>query len=82
MIASDRLTLSDGINEWSVLNQVFGNVSSEDGNVFNELPFEGIMGIGKHILTLNKHRNVLENLLQAGCLRKHMLSFDLNDKNS
>lgn len=73
------MELSDGINSWVIHNQVFGSVNEEDGSVFNELPFEGIMGIGKHILTLNKHRNVLENLIESECLNKKVISFDLRE---
>jgi len=40
------------------------------------------MGIGKHILTLNKHHNILENLIENECLRKNVISFDLNNDKS
>lgn len=58
-----------------------GSVEQEDGSVFMGLPFQGIMGIGKHSLTLNGHRNILENLIYSGCLRKNLISFNLNDDN-
>lgn len=59
-----------------------GSVEQEDGSVFMGLPFQGIMGIGKHSLTLNGHRNILENLINSGCFRKNLISFDLNDDNT
>jgi len=58
-----------------------GSVEQEDGSVFMGLPFQGIMGIGKHSLTLNGHRNILENLIQSNCLSKNLISFNLNDDN-
>jgi len=45
-----------------ILGQVFGSVYNEDGDVFGDLPFQGILGIGKHALTLKGHRNLMENL--------------------
>lgn len=57
-----------------------GSVEEEDGSVFMGLPFQGIMGIGKHSLTLNGHHNILENLIYNGCLRNNVISFDLNEE--
>lgn len=67
---------------WTVYDQVMGSVEQEDGSVFMGLPFQGIMGIGKHSLTLNGHRNILENLIYNGCLKHNVISFDLNEEHN
>lgn len=63
------------IGPFTVFNQTFGMIETQDGNVFNEVPFEGILGLAFSSMAANGVTPFFDSIIQQKALVHNEFAF-------
>ncbi|CAK0898266.1 unnamed protein product, partial [Prorocentrum cordatum] len=63
------------VGPFTVYNQTFGMIQVQDGKVFEEVPFEGILGLGFPSMSANGVTPFFDNVVKQKTLSKSEFSF-------
>lgn len=63
------------IGPFTVAKQTFGLIQTEFGNVFDEVPFEGIVGLAWPKMSANGVTPFFDNIIDQGVLNKNQFAF-------
>jgi cathepsin D len=71
-INEDSVSLADGV---TIKGQRFAEILKEDGEVFNDTKFSGILGLGFKNLSAMKSPTVFDNLIESKILKDNLIAF-------
>jgi hypothetical protein len=74
-VNQDNVMLSDGI---VIKNQKFAEILKQEGDVFNDTKFSGIMGLGFKSLSAMNKATVFDNLIDTKILKQNLIAFYLS----
>lgn len=63
------------IGPFTVFNQTFGMIEVQNGTVFDEVPFEGILGLAFYAMSANGVQPFFENVIQQKALAHNEFAF-------
>jgi hypothetical protein len=63
------------IGPFTVFNQTFGMIETQNGTVFNEVPFEGILGLAFSSMSANGVKPFFDSIIQQKALRRNEFAF-------
>lgn len=68
------------VGPFSVYNQTFGMIEDETGEVFNSLPFEGILGLSFKSMAAGGHTPFFDNVISQSALKNNEFAFYFSTK--
>lgn len=69
------------IGPFTVYNQTFGMIQTQDGKVFDEVPFEGILGLAFPQMSANGVTPFFDNIIHQHALKKNEFAFYFSPDN-
>lgn len=76
---SGQLSKDDiSIGGITIPQQSFGEILNEEGNIFQDAPFSGIVGLGYPDLAIPGINPVLDSLMKGKSLKKNIIGFSFN----